>query len=291
MAFNKSMKFIAILVFWLTFVSSLHAQKDTALQSRVNRLAYNAIRITYSPIQEIRKYAAASLYDSLEEILSLEQSYLLSFDSFKNVSVLASDDDRVKIFTWNYISDSGYFTVYGCLLLNPKYHQEYFYALKPFTKAIDTNYQVLNANNWYPALYYDIFQYKYKRKCYYLLTGFNGTNPWLDERLVEILHIDKRDGPQFGLPVFFGVKEREKPKSRLVFKYATEATMVCRVEKKDKVLVVSHLVPVRWQRHGDFEYYAPDGTYDVFRYKKGKWQRFDMPMNFQGNQRERLEAE
>ena len=284
----KSLSFIILLIF---FGTALYGQKDTALQNRVNKLAVDAIRITYSPVQEVRKYAAASLNDSLEDILSLEQSYALNFDSFKNVSIITSSDDRVKIFTWNYISDSGYFRVYGCLLLNPKYHKEYFYPLTPFTKAIDTNYQTLNVNNWYPALYYDMFQYKYKRKCYYLLTGFNGTNPWLDERLVEILYIDKKDGPQFGLPVFYGVKENEKPKSRLVFKYATEATMVCRVEKSEKVLVISHLVPVRWQRYGDYEYCAPDGTYDVYRYKKGKWQRHDMPMDFEGNQRRRLEAE
>ncbi len=277
------------LLFTLLLALSISIKADftSDLQKRLDAIAVNAMYVTHSPFQEMRKFESQRLFDSLTEILAIKESYFLNYDSFKNVSIQKSADQELKIFTWNYISDSGYFKIYGILVLNPNKHDDFFFPLTAFTEKIDTFYQNLSPDNWYPALYYDIYTYKYKRKCYYLLTGFNGGTPWLSERILELITISKKNGPQFGLPVFDEVDDKAKPRTRQIFKYASEGNMVCRIEKEDKIVVFSNLVPVRKTKTGDYEYYLPDGSYDSYKYKRGRWKRVNMPLDFEGNQSRR----
>ncbi|MDB4347155.1 hypothetical protein OAB01_00700 [Bacteroidia bacterium] len=259
--------------------STLVSKQDDSilehLQYRLNRVAKAADSLTLSANQGVRLQTAQWLNDSLEEILSFEESFILKFDSFKTVSIQSSEDERVRLFTWNYFNDTGFYTVFGILQLNPQYYDEFLYPLEPSKTAVDTSFQTLSPDQWIPALYYGIYTYKYKRKCYYILTGYHGATPYLDQRIVEVLYIDKKEGPQFGKPIFFEKNAFSRPKSRLIFNYASEASMVCRVEKDEKILVISHLVPVRWQKKGNFEYYTPDGSYDFYQYRKGVWKYSD----------------
>lgn len=271
-------KSLVICILLLIASSLMSKQDDTQLkhlQNRINGIAKAADSLTFSKNQLTRLQTAQWLYDSLEEILQYEASFKLNLDSFKTVSIQTSSDKHVRFFTWNYFNDTGYYTVYGILQLNPEHYDAFFYPLTASTKGFDTSYHVLDADQWIPALYYDIYSYKYKRKCYYILTGYHGATPFLDKRIVEVLYIDKKEGPQFGKPIFYEKNAFRRPKSRLVFNYASEASMVCRVEKEEKILVISHLVPVRWRKKGNYEYYTPDGSYDYYQYKKGTWRYFD----------------
>jgi hypothetical protein len=247
------------------------SNKDTAFQSRINRLARLADSITYSKVQRVRWEVSNALKDSLEDIIISENSFNANYDSFKTVAVVESKDKRVRIFTWNYFNDSGFYQVQGVMQLNPKYFDEVYYELISFTGKIDSLYQTLSPDKWLPALYYDIYTYKYKRKCYYILTGFNAGNPILRYNTVECLYLEKGQLPQFGKPIFKTQSNSRMNQKRLIYIYSGQATMVCKIEPKEKYLVVSSLVPVRYKREGDRAYYAPDGTYDYFSYKKGIW--------------------
>jgi len=264
---------LLIVIFLCTL--NIWAKKDNTilpqLQKRVNAIAKQADSLTLSKHQDTRLKTAKWLYDSLENILSYKESFELNFDSFKTVSVQSSTDERVRFFTWNYFNDTAFYKVYGILQLNPKDFDDFLFPLQVSEVPVDTVNQTLRTDQWIPALYYGIYTYKYKRKCYYLLTGYHGATPLLDQRIVDVLYINNKGEPQFGKPIFYAKDLRKRPKSRMIFSYASEASMVCRVETEGERLVISHLVPVRWQRNGDFEYYTPDGSYDFYQYKKGFW--------------------
>lgn len=267
--------------FLFLFVHSWGANDYTDfLQKRLNVIAKNADSIVYAHTKELRYQACLDLYDSLDAILYQQESFQLSFDSFKTISVIESKDKRVKIFTWNYFNDSGAYTVYGILQLNPKYFKEFYYPLKALEKTVDTAFAILDADHWFAALYYDIYDYKYKGKCHYLLTGFNGGTTHVNYRVVEHLSLDKRDGPIFGKPIFYGKNIYRRPQSRLIYEHASEATMVCKIEHSQQIIVVSSLVPVHWQRSGDKAYYTPDGTFDYYEFIKGKWFFRDLLTDF-----------
>ncbi len=252
------------------------------LQNRINAIAIMSTHIIQHPLQEARKKTSFAVADSLDLILNNPKSFLLNFDSFKTISVLKSDDNKIKILSFNYVSDSGYYTVFGFLLCNAKYYKNYFFRLLPNTMPLDSNAQELDHESWNAALYYSIFTFKARKKCHYLLTGFNGGTPWLASKTIEVLKLEKDGTPVFGAPVFFPLKQ-SKAKYRLLFKYSSQAYMTCRIEPKEQMIVISHLVPVRAEKSKNYEYYVPDGTYDYFKFKKGKWLQFEMLEDFQMN--------
>ena len=50
---------------------------------------------------DVIRYSANKLFtDNLEKILIQRESFSRNFDSLKNVSVLTSDDNKLKLFTW-----------------------------------------------------------------------------------------------------------------------------------------------------------------------------------------------
>ena len=281
----KWMRITLVLIFTLLFFGQLSAKKivlDSSVQQRIYSLARLADSLTYSKKQGTRLKVSRLLSDSLKEISNLSNSFYYNYDSFKTVAVVTSKDERVRIFTWNYFNDSGFYNVNGVMQLNEKYFDEVFYALKPIVGSFDTLRKTLSPENWFPALYYDIYTYKYKRKYYYILTGFNAGNPLLRYNTVECLILEKGKEPEFGAPIFYEQEEMLIPHQRLFFLYSGQATMICKVEPKRKVIVYSSLVPVRYKREGNRAYYAPDGTYDYHAYEKGKWIKKGILEDFKG---------
>ena len=265
------LKWLVIMFFALSGPALSAKKLDTALQSRINYIAQLSDSLTYSTSQDTRWEVSQALKDSLKQIILSPGSFDCSYDSFNTVAVVASKDERVRIFTWNFFNDSGFYQVNGVMQLNPKYFNEVFYALTPLRRSIDTLRGQVGPDEWLPALYYDIYTYKYKRKCYYILTGFNAGNPILRYNVVECLFLEKDQTPKFGKPIFKMNEQTLDRHSRLFFLYSGQATMVCKIEKKEKIIVVSSLVPVRFRKEGNRAYYAPDGTYDYYRYSKGIW--------------------
>lgn len=247
------------------------SNQDTALQNRINSLARLADSITYSRNQSTRREVSKALSDSFESIIGDKNSFDANYDSFRTVAVVESNDKRVRLFTWNYFNDSGFYQVQGVMQLNSKYFNETFYKLTPLQGEIDTLHQALSPSNWLPALYYDIYTYKYKRKCYYILTGFNAGDPILRYNTVECLYLEKGKVPKFGMPVFKASENARRMQTRLVYIYSGQATMVCKVEPSKMYIVASTLVPVRYKKEGNRAFYTPDGTYEYFAYKKGIW--------------------
>lgn len=281
----KWMRFALVLVFSIVSSSQISAKKivlDSFVQHRINKLARLADSLTYSRNQSTRLKVSAELMDSLEEISYLPNSFYYNYDSFRTVAVVASKDDKVRVFTWNYFNDSGFYKVNGVMQLNGKDFDQVFYSLKPIASSFDTLRKTLSPENWLPALYYDIYTYKYKRKCYYILTGFNAGNPILRYNTVECLVLEKGKDPQFGSPIFYEQEQMRIPHQRLFFLYSGQATMICQVEPKQKMIVYSSLVPVRYKREGNRAYYTPDGTYDYYEYKKGNWYKKGLLEEFKG---------
>ena len=43
------------------------------------------------------------------------------------------------------------------------------------------------------------------------------------------------------------------------------------IQKKENQIVFNHLVPIKQELQGLHEYYVPDGSFDAYIYKDGKW--------------------
>ena len=52
--------------------------------------------------------------------------------------------------------------------------------------------------------------------------------------------------------------------------------MLCRYDSELDAIVFAHLVPLNPQLIGRYENYVPDGTYDMLKFEKGTWRRYEM---------------
>ena len=126
----------------------------------------------------------------------------------------------------------------------------------------------LNIKNWYGALYYKLIPVKSKGKRIYTLLGWDGCSNLTTKKIIDILHFTDAGVPKFGLPMF---AIGNQLKSRLIFEYTNMAVMSVKYYSKGKRIIVDHLSAPNASMKGKPEFMAPDGSYDAYRFKKGKW--------------------
>ena len=74
---------------------------------------------------------------------------------------------------------------------------------------------------------------------------------------------------KFGLPIF--KKSSKKTQKRVIFQYDAKTLISVKYHPKEKQIIFDHLVPMRQDLKGLYEYYIPDGTFNSYNYKHGKW--------------------
>jgi hypothetical protein len=63
-----------------------------------------------------------------------------------------------------------------------------------------------------------------------------------------------------------------KIKYRVIFEYAEDVMMTIRYSPEIKMIVFDHLSPIEPAFRNNPRYYAPDSSYDGFRFNKGTWE-------------------
>ena len=205
--------------------------------------------------------------NNLAQALSKKSSYEYPFSKLQYVSKLASDDGKVRIFTWNIPFNDGTFQYFGFIQLKAKNN---ILLVKLIDKSIEIEkpqQSVLNSTNWYGTLYYKILTNTYKNKTYYTLLGWDGNDNFTNKKIIELLTI-KRKKPQFGAAVF---KMKNKTQTRVIFEYAKQAKMMLSFDEKLQLIVFDHLAPSLKKFEDQYMYYGPDLSQDGFVFIDGSW--------------------
>jgi len=187
----------------------------------------------------------------LRKTLQRPESYNYEFEKLKSISILKSEDDAFRIFTW-FIVDKNYREYYG-----EQYHYFFGFVQRKYQEAGNTEYivipllemnripqgienMVLDNGNWLGALYYKpqngdkIPNLKLKyydrqlskggkqkkvKKDFYVLLGWNGNDNRSNYKMVEVMSFDPEDKNRviFGADVFYF---SAIPKFRAIFNYS-----------------------------------------------------------------------
>lgn len=272
-----------IFLFSFLTVSELLGQSDVLLKfysdslryckDETRRLAYNDSFTT-----QIRSFA--------EE----DDAFDTPLDSiFNTVSVLKSDDGKLKVISWVFINDKEeYFN--NCLIMyKPKEKKPHktFWLRDFIDNKSDSLYEEFSSDFWPGALYYQMYQFKKKRKTYYCVLGLDGKNSFSNRKIIDVLWFDKEDELHIGAPVFHSNESDYTPQYRVFFEYADQSTMVLRFEKDKKLITYSNLVPSNPEKMGMYQYYIPDGRIDFYILKKkGRWIKMEglKEFDFLGNE-------
>jgi hypothetical protein len=287
----KHNKYIFFLLFLFCFVQITIAQ-DTYFREQEKLLNDLSLTIVQGEADFVRYEANERFLETLIYCLKIEKSFRYPFDSIKAISVLKSDDNKVRIFTWTVPKDDDSYEYFGIV-------QSYNDKNKNYDIHIltDKSDEITNAENktlkkdfWYGAIYLDLIQTKYNGRTYYTLLGWDGHTAITNQRIIEVLSIKQNGTPYFGAAIFRGYESRVR---RIIFTYSDKSNMLLQYDeqayyykthkflrkkkriiksKTTKMIIFDRLAPIDESLEGEFQFYVPEtNIHDAFIPEKGKW--------------------
>lgn len=193
----------------------------------------------------------------------------LQFTQLLTIGIIESPDGMVRIVNWNIeMDDQSQKYCAFVIQRDPKNNQHQAIEL------IDNSFmlpgkpeEVLDAENWYGALYYQIISFERSGKMAYVLLGWDGGLQSSNTKLIDVLTFTG-NSLKLGLSVF---KTGDKTLKRVFFEHSEKAVMSLRYEEEYKRIIFDHLSPEAPNLTGFYEYYVPDMSYDAFVLSGNKW--------------------
>jgi hypothetical protein len=214
----------------------------------------------------------AKIINYFKLALNTENSFDYNFGSLKNVGIIKSPDENLRIITWNLPYNDRTHKYFGFIQYKKSRRETVTFQLNDESDFIGTpEFAVLDQNKWYGALYYQIIDNKYRGTTYYTLLGVDLHDILTKKKIIEILYFDSSDQPVFGKRVFKNVRESV---TRVIFEYSAQADMVLTYDKEKEMIIYDHLSPYRPSLKGQYEFYGPDFSYDGLKFERGIWNSY-----------------
>lgn len=279
----KSILIPVIVLFFLPFAG--YSQKHKIQEDALKLLAHE----TLSAADDSSKLKSNKLFEEkLLDVLTIPASFDYPFDSLKTVGKVTSPDKKFRIYNWNVLLSDGTSRYFAVIQVRKGKKDINIYELKePQTPIADPETKILNADNWFGALYYKVIAEKYGSRDIYTLLGWQGSDKDFSSKVIEILTFDSHGKPVFGARIFGGYKGGKN--TRVIFRYAARASMMLRFdeqfvsggkkwnrsarryetsEEKLPLIIFDHLVPVETRSDASV---APSDMYDGFVFRNGTW--------------------
>ena len=211
-----------------------------------------------------------SILQEMTTSLALPGSFNYPFDSLKRMGMVRSPDQAFRIFTWN-VPLSGFRHEYhGILQLDAgrKSTCQVFVLRDGSRKLEDLIHAEAGYEDWPGMLYYQVLRHKTGREAVYTLIGYHFHDRFSDKKILDVLYFDEGGQPVFGRPVF---QTEKGVQHRVIFEYSGEVVMAVRYNADLKMIVYDHLSPIEPELEGHQRFYAPDFSYDGYRWKSGMW--------------------
>lgn len=262
-------------IFLLSFGSEVSFAQSNFNLREIKMLSDSVVRGSTDSLKNSCNERLLVLLDSL---LADKETFFLSFDSAKSISVITSPDKTFRFYQWvmpvyenNTYKYFGFLQMYNSKKKTVQHH-------KLTEQIFDKEYAVeqqLNTSNWYGAIYYTIIPTKVGMKKLYTLLGWRGNNAKTTIKVIDVLFFDNA-APKFGMKLFTTegkMLPMDSPAKsfRIIFEYNATATMSLKYFKRKNQIVFDHIVPAKASQKGMEEFYGPDFTLDAFVWKKGKW--------------------
>lgn len=211
---------------------------------------------------EAKKTANAELDRLMELTLNEPTIFDISFTKLKTIGIIDSPDGLVRIVNWNVeLTDdqqqyNGYVITRSAIGKEPRVvklnYVRDIYNPKP-TEVVDDE-------NWYGALYYDIIPYGSGSKASYILLGWNGAGMNSNMKLIDAMTFTSK-GVKFGQSIF---KTKDQTLKRVFLEHSSKSVISLKYEEEYNRIIFDHLSPENPSMVGFYEYYVPDMSYDAF---------------------------
>jgi hypothetical protein len=257
------------LIIFLTFGLNILAQETDYLEllKSENQLKKQFSRL-YSDTLSDSDALVDSIRAELRVALAQEGSMDYPWSQLDRIGILQSEDKKLKVFTWHVTDDPDQVRYFGFMQVALKRGKVRLYELKDNFKA-QRGVMKLNqsAEDWYGKLYYQILNHNYKRRTYYTLLGMDFNDSRSTIKSVEVITL-QRNQPRFAHDMFFNGRDKV---DRVVLEYSDRVSISVRYDPELDMITYDHLVPLHPVYERNFEFYAPDGSYDGLEFEGGVW--------------------
>jgi hypothetical protein len=216
-----------------------------------------------------KKEANSKLKIMLERTLKTKTSFEYPFDKLITIAKIQPSDKKFRIFNWLLKKDNGEYEYYAIIQhQNKKEKNCNIITLVDNSKNIrNPEQEELNEKNWYGSLYYDIITIKKEKQTLYTTLSWDGNDGYSTKKIIDVMYFKNNKELKFGLPIF--KNEENKTQKRIIIEYDSRTSIS--VKKDDKKIIFNNLIPPRKDLKGLHAYYIPDGSFNSYIYKKGKW--------------------
>jgi hypothetical protein len=262
------------LIFLITFIFAINpadAQQSIDIATHEIDLYKKFTELYKSRDVTIQNELNSQILDELEPLLQDPQSFNYQFDSLRWTGRIYSPDRKLRFITWNVPASNGTHSYYGFLQYYPKKNKPCL-VFRLNDKSANINQpesEILSPEKWWGALYYQVLVNKYKGERLYTVIGLDMNDMYSNKKVIDVLTFNDQNTPVFGRPVFHS---EGKLKNRIIFEYAEDVVMIVRYNQQNKMIVFDHLSPIDPALRNNPRFYAPDSSYDGFRFRKGVWE-------------------
>lgn len=211
-----------------------------------------------------------------EEFKTLLQSTLneptifdQQFTKLHTLGVITSPDNLMKIVNWN-VEQDDQSQKYYCFVLQKDERKN----THKVVELVDNSFMlpgkpedILDENNWYGALYYQIIPFERNSKMSYIVLGWDGGLTSSNTKLIDVISFTG-NGVKLGQSIF---KMGDQTLKRVFFEHSEKTVMSLRYEEEYKRIIFDHLSPETPSMTGFYEYYVPDMSYDALLLNGSKW--------------------
>jgi hypothetical protein len=205
----------------------------------------------------------------LESTLKEPTIFEQQFTKLSTLGVISSPDNLMKIVNWN-VEQEDQSQKYYCFVLQKDERKN----THKVVELIDNSFMlpgkpedVLDENNWYGALYYQIIPFERNSKKSYIVLGWDGGLTSSNTKLIDVITFTG-NGVKLGQSIF---KTGDQTLKRVFFEHSEKTVMSLRYEEEYNRIIFDHLSPETPSMTGFYEYYVPDMSYDAFILNGSKW--------------------
>jgi hypothetical protein len=254
-------------IFFICITQSLFAQFNFETREQELATLLDSLRAAKSDSAKLVCNDAFKklLYQTLQEPTLFD----LTFTKLKTVGIIDSPDGLVKIVNWNVEQDDQSQLYYAFVI-----HRDIRKNTHEVIELIDNSAllpakpdDVLDAYNWYGALYYQIIPIERSNKIFYTVLGWDGGTTASNSKLIDVLNFSGNT-VRLGSPIF---KMGEVTYKRIFFEHSEKTIMSLKWEPQYNRIIFDHLSPETPSMTGFYEYYVPDMSYDAFIIDGNKW--------------------
>ncbi len=261
----------------LFLTGSLLGQEDMPFDSltrvRLEAIEHEMVLMGDSMVrdssEEVRIRNAYLQIPLLLDILKTPGSFRYRFDSLRTTLIAYAPDSTFRIFTWQFQLNSGRYRHLGALQMRSD-----SLKLIPLFDASDfmqsPEDSITGPRRWYGAMYYNAMMQRAGDTLFYYFFGYDPNDPFSTKKLIEVIHFENGN-PVFGARKFYlSAGDSNRVLSRFFLEYKKEASVSLNYDSTRNMIVYDHLVHLNEISEVAADL-VPDGTYEGFVYKNGRW--------------------